>query len=81
MPHASFYIFDELVGVNGEVLNMATSRVGLYPDKRNGPGCVTEDGKKKKIVWGVSSTPNGDAPYWNNFIANNDGFVHMTRLP
>ena len=81
MPHASFYIFDELVGVNGEVLNMATSRVGLYPDKRNGPGCVTEDGRKNKIVWGVSSTQNGDAPFWNDFIAKNDGFVHVTRLP
>lgn len=81
MPHASFYIFDELIGVNGEVLTMATSRVGLYPDKRNGPGCVTEDGKKNKIVWGVSSTPNGDASYWDDLITNNDGFVHVTRLP
>ena len=81
MPHASFYIFDELIGVNGEVLTMATSRVGLYPDKRNGPGCVTEDGKKNKIVWGVCRTPNGDAPFWNDLIANNEGFLHVTRLP
>ena len=80
MPHASFYIFDELIGVNGEVLTMATSRVGLYPDKRNGPGCVTEDGKRNKIVWGVCSTPNGDASYWNDLIADNEGFVHVTRL-
>ena len=81
MPHASFYIFDELIGVNGEVLTMAAHRVGLYPDKTNGPGCVTEDGKKNKIVWGVCSTPNGDASYWNDLIANNEGFIHVTRLP
>ena len=81
MPHASFYIFDEFIGANGEVLTMATSRVGLYPDKTNGPGCVTEDGKRNKIVWGVCSTPNGDASYWNELIADNEGFVHVTRLP
>ena len=81
MPHASFYIFDNLLGVNSEVFRMSASRVGLYPDKRNGPGCVTEGGKRNNIVWGVTNTLNVDAPYWNDLIADNEGFVHVTRLP
>ena len=81
MPHASFYIFDNLLGVNSEVFRMSASRVGLYPDRKNGPGCVTEGGKRNKIVWGVTNTLNVDAPYWDDLIANNDGFVHVTRLP
>ena len=81
MPHASFYIFDNLLGVNSEVFRMSASRVGLYPDKRNGPGCVTEGGKRNKIVWGVTNTLNVDAPYWDDLIADNEGFLHVTRLP
>ena len=81
MPHASFYIFDDLLGANGDVFNMSARRVGLYPDKINGPGCFTEDGKRNKIVWGVSSTPNGDAPYWKDLIAKDGNLVHVTRLP
>ena len=81
MPHASFYIFDDLLEANGDVFRMSAHRVGLYPDKRNGPGCITEDGKRNKIVWGGTNTINGDAPYWEDLIANNDGFVHVTRLP
>ena len=80
MPHASFYIFDNLLGVNSEVFRMSGSRVGLYPNKVNGPGCFTEDGKTNNIVWGATSTLNGDAPYWNDLIANNDGFLHLARL-
>ena len=81
MPHASFYIFDDLLNADSEVFLMSANRIGLYPDRKNGPGCVTEDGERNKIVWAVSSTPNGDASYWDNLIANNDEVVHMTRLP
>ena len=81
MPHASFYIFDDLLNADSEVFLMSASRIGLYPDRKNGPGCVTEDGERNKIVWAVSSTPNGEASYWDNLIANNDEVVHMTRLP
>ena len=81
MPHASFYIFDNLLGVNSEVFRMSASRVGLYPDRKNGPGCVTEGGKRNEIVWGVTNTLNVDAPYWDDLIASNDGFIHVTRLP
>ena len=81
MPHASFYIFDDLLNADSEVFLMSANRIGLYPDRKNGPGCVTEDGERNKIVWAVSSTSNGDASYWDNLIENNDEVVHMTRLP
>ena len=37
--------------------------------------------KKKQNCLGGTNTINGDAPYWEDLIANNDGFVHVTRLP
>ena len=81
MPHASFDIFDDLLEANGDVFRMSAHRVGLYPNKADGPGCFTEDGKANNIVWGATSSLNGDASYWNDLIANNDGFLHLARLP
>lgn len=78
MPHASFFIFDELLGANHEVFRMATTRVGLYPDKESGPGCVAEDGGGNRLVWAVSSSV-GDAAYWKA-LDGYEGCVHVTRL-
>ena len=78
MPHASFFIFDELLGANHEVFRMATTRIGLYPDRMSGPGCIADDGSSNRLVWGVSSSA-GDASYWNA-LAEYEGCVHVTRL-
>ena len=79
MPHASFFIFDELLGANHEVFRMATTRIGLYPDRESGPGCVAEDGGDNRLVWGVSSSA-GDAPYWKA-LEGYEGCVHVARFP
>lgn len=79
MPHASFFIFDELLGANHEVFRMATTRIGLYPDRESGPGCVADDGGGNGLVWGVSSSA-GDAPYWKA-LNDYEGCVHVARFP
>ena len=54
--HASFYVFDEFLETDSDIFSAATSRVTLYPDKRdNGVGCATDKNDRNAFVLGTSN--------------------------
>jgi hypothetical protein len=80
---ASFIVFDEFREINQEIFEQAQGRTGRYPDKMMVPprpewgvddkghpvgGCVTDDGRPNKHVWGASNPPDMDT-YWETLIS------------
>lgn len=95
---ASFAVFEEFRELNPEIFTAMQARLGRYPDGMLVPhrpewgvdgsgnpvqGCVTEDGKANKHVWGMSNPPDADT-FWEDFIsnppANADVFVQPSGL-
>ena len=79
MPPASFFIFDDFYKAGAEVFGWAANRVGLYPDRESGPGCVTEDGKRNRIIWGIARSSWG-IHYLDGMKADLEDHVHLTKL-
>jgi len=81
---ASFAVLDEVREINSDVFEVLQGRLGRYPDgmmvphrpewgvdSRGNPvqGCVTEDGKSNKHLWGMTNPPDMDS-YWEEFFSN-----------
>lgn len=81
---ASFAIFEEFRELTPQIFEAMQGRLGRYPDgmmvphraewgldEKNNPimGCVTDEGKPNKHIWGASNPPVLDT-YWAEFIQN-----------
>ncbi len=95
---ASFAIFEEFRELNSDIFNAMQARLGRYPDGMMVPhrpewgcdarghpiqGCVTEDGKSNRHVWGMSNPPDADT-FWETYIsdppANTRVFIQPSGL-
>lgn len=80
----SFAIFDEFREISPAVFEAMQGRLGRYPDKRMVPprpewgvdsqgnpvgGCVTDDGRPNKHLWGMSNPPDAET-YWEEILTN-----------
>lgn len=78
----SFAIFDEFREIHRDIFEAMQGRLGRYPDKSMVPhrkewghdkkgdpigGCVTDDGKPNKHVWGMSNPPDVDS-FWEQIL-------------
>lgn len=92
---ASFFIFDEFREIHQEIFENAQGRLGRYPDKMLVPprpewgvdakgnpigGCVTDEGKPNKHLWGMSNPPDQDT-YWETLLTNPPENTHVTIQP
>lgn len=92
---ASFGVLDEFREINPSIFEQLQGRLGRYPDgmlvphraewgtdKRGEPigGCVTDDGKPNKHLWGASNPPDFDT-YWEEFLSNPPENAHVTIQP
>jgi hypothetical protein len=81
---ASFAIFDEFREIHKDIFEMMQGRLGRYPDGMMVPhrpewgvddegrpikGCVTDDGKQNKHVWGMSNPPDFDT-FWEQLLTD-----------
>ncbi len=81
---ASFAVLDEFREIHKDVFEALQGRLGRYPDSMMVPhrpewgvdekgnpvgGCVTEDGKSNKHMWGMTNPPDLET-YWENFLSN-----------
>lgn len=93
--NASFIIFDEFREIHPDIFETAQGRVGRYPDGMLVPhrpewgvdakgnpiqGCVTDEGKPNKFVWGMSNPPDMDT-YWEKLLTDPPGNVSVTIQP
>ena len=95
---ASFAVFEEFRELNPDIFNAMQARLGRYPDgsmvphrpewgvdKKGNPvaGCVTEEGKSNRHVWGMSNPPDADT-FWETFITsppeNADVFIQPSGM-
>lgn len=92
---ASFGILDEFREINPQIFEQLQGRLGRYPDgmlvphkpewgvdSKGNPvqGCVTEDGKSNKLLWGMSNPPDMDT-YWEDFLSEPPANAHVTIQP
>ena len=92
---ASFAVFEEFREINPDVFEAMQGRLGRYPDgmlvphrpewgldEKGNPiqGCVTDDGKPNKHVWGMSNPPDADT-YWERLLTEPPRNVHVTIQP
>lgn len=81
---ASFAVFEEFRELNPDIFNAMQARLGRYPDGMMVPhrpewgcdsrghaiqGCVTDDGKPNRHVWGMSNPPD-EGSFWEEFLSN-----------
>ena len=92
----SFAMVDEVREINADVFDALTGRVGRYPngmmvphrpqwgvdDKGNAiQGCVDDNGRQMKKVWGATNPPDLDS-HWEQYFTNADpDKVHVTIQP
>lgn len=92
---ASFGILEEFREINPDVFEALQGRLGRYPDgmmvphrpewgvdSRGNPiaGCVTDEGKPNKLIWGQSNPPDMDT-YWEALLSAPPENVHVTIQP
>ena len=66
----SFGILDEFREINKQVFEALQGRVGRYPSKRdNGVGCVCDDGRPNKHIWGASNPPDLEN-FWETLLSD-----------
>ena len=66
----SFGILDEFREISQPVYDALQGRVGRYPSKLdNGVGCVTDDGRENKHIWGASNPPDMDT-HWERLLTD-----------
>lgn len=94
----SFAIFDEFREISPAVFEAMQGRLGRYPDKRLVPprpewgldekghpigGCVTDDGKPNKHLWGMTNPPDADT-YYESLLTdppdNMDAFIQPSGM-
>lgn len=81
---ASFAVLDEFREINQAIFEAIQTRLGRYPDKMLVPprpewgvdddghpigGCVTDDGKSNKHLWGMTNPPDMDT-FWERFLSD-----------
>jgi len=81
---ASFAVLDEFREIHPAIFEGVQGRLGRYPDgmmvphrpewgvdEKGNPiqGCVTDDGKPNKHLWGASNPPDMDT-FWEEFMTN-----------
>jgi hypothetical protein len=91
----SFAVVEEFRELNKDVFEALQGRLGRYPsgglvphnpawgnDEKGNPiqGCVTDEGKPNKHVWGMSNPPDMDT-YWEELITEHADNVHVTIQP
>lgn len=92
----SFAMVDEVREINPDVFDALTGRLGRYPngmmvphrpewgvDEKGNPiqGCVDDNGKQLKKVWGATNPADADS-FWEQYLSNYDpAKVHVTIQP
>lgn len=81
---ASFAIMDEFREIHKDIFEAVQGRLGRYPDKSMVPprpewgldengieigGCVTDDGRPNKHIWGMTNSPDFDS-FWEKFLTD-----------
>ena len=81
---ASFAVIEEFREINTSIFEGIQGRLGRYPDgmmvphrpewgldEKGNPiqGCVTDDGKPNRHLWGASNPPDMDT-FWETFLSN-----------
>lgn len=67
---ASFGVLDEFREIRQDIFEALQGRLGRYPSKlHNGVGCVTDDGRENKHLWGATNPPDADS-FWETFCSN-----------
>ena len=79
IPQASFGIFDDFYETSEEFFGWVASRVGLYPNRRDSLGCVTDNGGNNRIIWGIVRSSWG-SKFLDRLKAGLEDHVHITRL-
>lgn len=79
---ASFAVMDEFREINKDIFEAVQGRLGRYPDGMMVPhraewgvddkgnpiqGCVTDEGKPNKHIWGATNPPDMDT-FWEGFL-------------
>ena len=92
---ASFGVLDEFREINPRIFEQLQGRLGRYPDgmlvphrpewgldKAGNPiaGCVTDEGKPNKHLWGASNPPDFDT-FWEEFLSDPPDNAHVTIQP
>lgn len=66
----SFGILDEFREINPAIFDAIQGRLGRYPSKAvNGVGCVCDDGRPNKHLWGASNPPDMDT-FWEKHLTS-----------
>jgi hypothetical protein len=91
----SFGVMDEFREINKDIYEALTGRLGRYPDKtmvvpraewgvddKGNPigGCVDDNGKQMKKVWGATNPPDMDT-FWETVLSNPPPEYHVTIQP
>lgn len=91
----SFAMLDEVREINPDVFNALTGRLGRYPngmmvphrpewgiDDKGNPiqGCVDDDGKPMKKLWGATNPADTDS-FWETYLSNPPNNAHVTIQP
>ena len=86
---------DECREINPDIYKALTGRVGRYPsglhvphnpkwgvDNKGNPiqGCVDDNGRSMKMVWGVTNPPDRDT-FWQEYLSHPPEGVHVTIQP
>lgn len=81
---ASFAVMDEFREINQDIFEAVQARLGRYPDssmvlpreewgvdEKGNPigGCVTDEGKQNKHIWGMTNPPDMDT-FWEKFLSD-----------
>jgi hypothetical protein len=88
-------LMDEFREIHPDIYEALAGRTGRYPDKvlipprpewgvdyKGNPigGCVQDDGKPAKRVWGMSNPPDMDT-FWEQLLTDPPNNVHVTMQP
>ena len=91
----SFGVMDEFREINPDIYDALTGRLGRYPDKtmvvprpewgvddKGNPigGCVDDNGKQMKKVWGMTNPPDSDT-FWEEYLSNPPENVEVIIQP
>lgn len=92
---ASFGVLDEFREINKSIFEALGGRLGRFPDgmlvphrpewgvdSKGNPiqGCVDDEGKSMKMLWGASNPPEYDS-WWQNFMDNPPDNCSVTFQP
>lgn len=93
--NVSFGVLEEFREINPQIFQALQGRLGRFPDGTLVPhrpewgldakgnpvqGCVTDEGKSNKLLWGVTNPPDFDS-FWEQFLDDPADNVHVTIQP